>query len=399
MADGSAHRSSKRIRRTYRVLRRRIVLLLGLSAASVLALAWLGNATLESDPASATGRGTLLAAALLGAGVMAAAGYRLVRSTLRREQFELELDANREFLRALFDATPDVVYVYDLLERRHRHINRGVSEALGYTPEAVLAMGDRLVSILVHPEDAGKMARAHSALLKAPDGQPVDAEFRVQHADGTWRWLRTREVVFQRDREGHPTQLLGLAGDVTSRKAAEHALAEANEQLERLAATDPLTGVANRRTLMRRLEHEARRTRRSEAPLSLVLLDVDHFKAYNDDFGHPAGDEVLKAVALALKEALRETDLVARHGGEEFAAVLPETAEPEALATAERLRQTIQGLVLPHRAVTASLGVATRGVPVDVEALVQAADSALYEAKRSGRNRVAGGAATPTCEP
>ncbi len=181
------------------------------------------------------------------------------------------------------------------------------------------------------------------------------------------------------------------------RKVAERtqALQSANEQLELLAITDPLTGLANRRQLTEVLEAEWRRSIRPQNPIAVAMIDVDHFKLYNDRYGHPAGDECLRKVAAAIKAATRETDLAARYGGEEFAVVLPSTDERDAAATAERVRAVIAGLALPHASaahaiVTVSIGVAAT-VPTwasNPEQLVKFADSQLYEAKRAGRNRV-----------
>ncbi len=174
-------------------------------------------------------------------------------------------------------------------------------------------------------------------------------------------------------------------------------LEEANSTLERLSQLDGLTGVANRRRFDYVLDAEWRRGCRTGAPLSLVLLDIDAFKAFNDTYGHLRGDECLRQVAGALAGALgRAGDLVARYGGEEFAALLSGVGSEEASNVAERLRANVQALRVPHGnspaagVVTISGGVATltpteRG---DSAALVAAADQALYEAKRRGRNRV-----------
>jgi diguanylate cyclase (GGDEF)-like protein len=176
-------------------------------------------------------------------------------------------------------------------------------------------------------------------------------------------------------------------------------LEEANRTLERLSQLDGLTGVANRRRFDEALDAEWRRGCRTGAPLSLVLVDIDAFKAYNDTYGHLHGDECLRQVAVALAGALgRAGDLVARYGGEEFAALLSGVAYEEAAVVAERLRANVQALRVPHaaspaaRVVTVSVGVATL-VPFergDAATLVAAADQALYEAKRRGRNRVEG---------
>ena len=175
------------------------------------------------------------------------------------------------------------------------------------------------------------------------------------------------------------------------------ALAEANQRLERLSALDPLTGLANRRRFDEVLDVEWRRGSRTGGPISLVLFDLDFFKPYNDTQGHLAGDECLRRVTQVLAGAFgRAGDLVARYGGEEFVALLPGLSEDDSAALAERLRAGVEALGIPHGGssvapvVTISAGVATvvadeRGTPA---AAVAAADRALYQAKRGGRNRV-----------
>jgi diguanylate cyclase (GGDEF)-like protein len=174
-------------------------------------------------------------------------------------------------------------------------------------------------------------------------------------------------------------------------------LQDANRQLEALAANDALTGLANRRVLQESMDRELRRAARSRTEISLVMIDVDYFKRYNDGLGHLAGDECLRQVAMALRSAAaRPADLVARYGGEEFAVLLPETAAAAAAAIAESLRQLVQKLGITHPdspvapCVTISAGVmglvpAAGMGPAD---LIAAADEALYRAKQNGRNQV-----------
>jgi len=173
-------------------------------------------------------------------------------------------------------------------------------------------------------------------------------------------------------------------------------LASANRQLQQLSVTDPLTGLANRRQLSDRLATEWRRGLRSGTAMAVAMIDVDHFKLYNDHYGHPAGDVCLRRVAQAVSDAMRAEDIVARYGGEEFAIVLIGHDAEEARTAAERVRAAVEALDEPHvmvaaGRVTVSIGVATI-VPTAQETpeqLVAAADAQLYQAKRGGRNRVA----------
>jgi diguanylate cyclase (GGDEF)-like protein len=161
-------------------------------------------------------------------------------------------------------------------------------------------------------------------------------------------------------------------------------------QAERNAQTDALTGLGNRHWMRTMFEREVTRTLHSNKALCLMMIDVDNFKSFNDRYGHIAGDSALVAVAEALREYLRPTDLVARFGGDEFAVLLPDLKLKQARQTAERIRQQIAGLSPASltTAVTVSIGIADRTARDDVATLVQRADAAMYEAKEAGRNRV-----------
>jgi diguanylate cyclase (GGDEF)-like protein len=165
-------------------------------------------------------------------------------------------------------------------------------------------------------------------------------------------------------------------------------LLEANRALAQAAVTDGLTGLKNHRAFQESLHSAAQMAERLQQPLSLVMFDIDHFKQFNDTYGHPAGDELLRQVAQVLRESARAYDVAARYGGEEFALLLPNTTLEQAVQVAERLRQQIRAIENPHAPVSASFGVATyrRGTPPAT--LVYEADAALYRAKRSGRDQV-----------
>jgi diguanylate cyclase (GGDEF)-like protein/PAS domain S-box-containing protein len=203
------------------------------------------------------------------------------------------------------------------------------------------------------------------------------------------------------DDAGKVIATVRIMRDVSERVRIERELRLANGALERsraafeeLAIRDELTGLYNRRELVRRLELETSRASRTQRPFSFVLIDVDHFKSINDRFGHPAGDEVLRRLSRLIASELRVTDTAARYGGEEIAVILPDTSAEHASVVAARLRERLEaeGFDMGGGAavtVTASFGVATLACDAaSPQAIFAAADEALYEAKATGRNRV-----------
>jgi diguanylate cyclase (GGDEF)-like protein len=190
-----------------------------------------------------------------------------------------------------------------------------------------------------------------------------------------------------------PAELIARVKVQLKIKSLQDKLKRSNQMLLDLSHTDPLTNLNNRRYMMEVLEKEIDRSQRTRAYLSLIMIDIDHFKNINDTYGHQKGDAVLQDLAILLKDHLRQYDTAARFGGEEFALILPETGLDEARQVAERLRQATEKLVfeeIPDLKMTASLGVSCFPVePVQtVDDLIREADYALYNAKRSGRNRV-----------
>jgi len=165
-------------------------------------------------------------------------------------------------------------------------------------------------------------------------------------------------------------------------------LRKKNEELELLSTTDSLTGLSNHRSLMKRLDDEVARFKKDKRGFSVLVGDVDHFKQYNDAFGHPAGDEVLQTIAEIMRDSTRKNDCCARYGGEEFVIVLPDTSAADALDTAEHIRARVAAKKFSGRKMTLSIGVATFPEDADdAEAIIAVADEALYQAKREGRDR------------
>jgi diguanylate cyclase (GGDEF)-like protein len=227
---------------------------------------------------------------------------------------------------------------------------------------------------------------------------------RTKELEHELAWRRHLEGELETARDDLETRVRERTHSLEARNAEltqlRLALETANQRLKHLVSVDALTGIANRRHFDRALDREVRRARRESLPLSLIFLDLDEFKRFNDTYGHARGDEVLRLVAHTLDETFRRGgDLVARYGGEEFAVVLPGLDRRRAELYAERLRRRIWRLAIPYQAsqiadrVTISGGVATvpPGHVTKPEDLLRAADKALYRAKCLGRNRIASG--------
>ncbi len=232
---------------------------------------------------------------------------------------------------------------------------------------------------------------ANDYLVKLPD--QVELIARIRAHSRSFKAHRELDAAYEALREVQ--QRLEEANNELEEANAK--LEQSNEELKRQSSLDGLTGIANRRKFDRTLEQAWQRARRNGAELSLLMIDIDHFKLYNDTHGHQAGDDCLRTVAQTLSGVLyRPSDLIARYGGEEFAAILPETGAEGAYQVAERMLDAITRLGISHQAspvsdtVTLSIGIATArpaecGEPHD---LLAAADQSLYRAKHSGRARI-----------
>ena len=235
----------------------------------------------------------------------------------------------------------------------------------------------------VHPEDLTALREGFAALLagRAPLFQ---VDHRLRHQDGHWVWVASRGKVIVRDGEGRPLRVCGTHQDVSERRRLEH-------ELRLLAITDPLTGAYNRRHLMQALEFETRRVQRYHRPLTLIMFDLDDFKAINDTQGHGRGDATLTAVVAQIGVRLRSTDTFARWGGEEFMVLLPETPLDQALTLAESFRVGLHGLSSAGpRRITASFGVAEYLPDETLDQWLKRVDDLVFQAKREGRDRIAG---------
>ncbi len=283
---------------------------------------------------------------------------------------------------ALIESLPAVVYVAEPGEQgAWRYVSPQVQRMLGYRPEDWLA-DPELWSHRLHPDDRARVLSEEEYDIER--GAPLASEYRMITRDETVIWIRD-EAVLRFDERGVP-RYEGILLDITERKRFE-------SELQFLAEHDELTGLLNRRSFMSEVDRELKRYRRHHQVASLLMIDLDNLKTVNDTLGHAVGDKVIRATGLALSVGLRESDATARLGGDEFAALLRGAGCAQAVKIAEKLIEAITEqtrLSTDGRGTTrASVGVAELSRAfVSPEDLVAAADTAMYEAKRSGGGHV-----------
>jgi diguanylate cyclase (GGDEF)-like protein/PAS domain S-box-containing protein len=307
-----------------------------------------------------------------------------------RERLQDNLRVSEIRFRMLADASNDVIVLSNLLGERN-YVSPAITAALGWLPEELLGQDYRQI---VHPDDVASLA---TLLEKCLAGQPVETLcYRCLKKDGSYLWMEASIRLYRDQATGKPVGFVNVVRDISNRKAAEQELNLAFSIVTSLAMLDGLTGIANRRQFDETMERELRRAMRDGSMLSVLMIDVDHFKTYNDLYGHVVGDACLRQVAVAAQDVLHRTsDLFARYGGEEFVAILPNTDSRGAQVVAEMIRSAVERCQLPHAGnqhgiVTVSIGCATQMLSPDTvgNPILQAADEALYEAKAAGRNRI-----------
>jgi len=315
-----------------------------------------------------------------------------ILEVIRAEGYRLQegLRVSEARFRLLAVSSRDAILLVNL-EAKVLYASPAVTEMLGWDLDDVQGMSYREA---FHHED---MSVAEAIFRGAREGKhPGMFQFRCLKKDGSYLWMEASLRMYREPSASEAPGFVVVMRDVSLRKAAEEELQRAFHMVEALASVDGLTGIANRRRFDEVLESEWKRAQRDRTPCSLLFMDADHFKNFNDIYGHIPGDRCLRLIAEVTAQTLqRPADLVARYGGEEFAVILPDTNCEGAIAIAEQVRFTVEQLRIPHSGntheiVTVSIGCATQVPEINSELseLLKAADSALYVAKSLGRNRV-----------
>ena len=317
---------------------------------------------------------------------LAAANEELLRQLAERDQLEHERSvAERDLhdvqgrFESAFTSAPIGMALVDV-GGHWLQVNDALCRIIGHTREELMAT---TLQAITHPEDGDRDERSLHDLLRG-EIPSYQVEKRYRHAFGHYLWVLLT-VSLVRDQRGEPLYLVSQVQDVSERK-------ELASRLEHLIDHDFLTGLFNRRRFQEELAREVERRSRYGAKGAVLMIDLDNFKNVNDAFGHKAGDDLLRGVAGALRHRMRQTDVLARVGGDEFAILLPEADADQAQIVAEGIVKTLgrQVAVLGEQTIqiTASVGIALFDGLRAVE-LLEFADLAMYEAKEAGRNRVA----------
>jgi len=302
------------------------------------------------------------------------------------------LEPDPSVYKTLLESTKAIPWKIDWNSMRFAYIGPQIGPLLGWEPSSWVSVQDWADRI--HPEDRERVVNFCVSQSKA--GVDHEADYRALTPNGDYVWIRD-VVHVKRTAEGEVECLVGFMFDISERKKTEQKLIDLQKELEQLSFKDGLTGVANRRMFDSVMELEWHNAKRHRQPLSLIMIDIDYFKQYNDHYGHLQGDECLKRVSQALDEAAtRSRDFIARFGGEEFVLVLPDSDAESAATVAERCRKAIFKLQIPHaksevsQLLTISLGVGSVVPGPDDELMdfIETVDKRLYLAKQSGRNAI-----------
>lgn len=300
------------------------------------------------------------------------------------------LEPDHTVYKTLLESTKAIPWKLDWATLQFTYIGPQIEALLGWEQSSWKTSDDW--SSRMHPDDRAWVV--DYCIAKSLEGTDHEADYRALHKDGSYVWIRDFVHVI-RHPDGTAESLLGFMFDISERKKTEEKLVVLQKELEELSFKDGLTGAANRRMFDTVMEVEWANARRNNQPLSIIMLDIDYFKQYNDFYGHIQGDDCLKRVANTLSDAAtRSRDFFARYGGEEFVLVLPETDAEAAKKVAERCRSLVFKEQIPHaksqvsQLLTLSLGVGTV-IPAHSDGymtFIDEVDRRLYQAKQKGRN-------------
>jgi len=309
---------------------------------------------------------------------------------------EASLDPGKDsdVYKTLLESTKAIPWRIDWNSMTFSYIGPQIEALLGWEQGSWVGINDWVERM--HPDDRDYVVNFCVSQSKA--GVDHEADYRAMTKEGDYVWIR--DVVHVVRKDGEVEALVGFMFDISERKKTEDHLMRLQKQLEELSYQDGLTGIANRRMFDIVLEREWAAAQQRQTPLSLLMMDIDYFKQYNDHYGHIRGDEALRTVASTLAQAANNPrDFVARIGGEEFIWLLPDTSAANARQVAEKCMQLVRQQQIPHArssvspllSLSVGVGTVTPGAEAPALSFVEAVDALLYQAKRNGRMRAESG--------
>ncbi|WP_102693287.1 sensor domain-containing diguanylate cyclase [Rummeliibacillus pycnus] len=308
-----------------------------------------------------------------------------------RKLAELKLAHKEERYRLITENSTDFISIHTL-DGVFTYASPICKLLLGYNPSELIGQS---ASDFFHPEDLGKFKQFHSLSFKKKEIQTIT--YRIRCKNNRYIWFETKYQFLSSSTKNNK-EIICISRDITQQQLKIKQISKEKKLLQKAIFLDELTGVHNRRLFNKLLNTQFKEYYESNNDFSLLMIDIDYFKQYNDTYGHLEGDKCLTLVATTLKEHVREKDIVCRVGGEEFCVILPKTNKKDAITLANTLRQTVEQLNISHVSstispfITISIGVATisknKFTKISGKELFSQADQALYKAKKSGKNKV-----------
>jgi len=304
----------------------------------------------------------------------------------KQMQMEEKFRVEEQRFRAFIEHSSDIIVVMNL-QGTITYINPAIEKILGFTIKQ--RMGNNAFEN-IHPHDLHRIIDAFKAFISDKDALPRQNEIRVRSVDGNWHILESVSKHLVTD--NNIDEIIVNLRDITDRKRSEESLEESKQRYLELSIIDDLTRLYNSRHFYAQLEKEIERSNRYEQPLTILMLDIDDFKMFNDTYGHVEGDHVLSRLGEVIKRCLRETDSAYRYGGEEFTVILPMTTSEEGLVTAKRIQTELEKEAFCPAGqrvhLTVSTGLSQYKLKEEMKAFVHRVDQLMYNAKKNGKDRI-----------
>jgi diguanylate cyclase (GGDEF)-like protein/PAS domain S-box-containing protein len=314
------------------------------------------------------------------------------RDITERKKVEDALRESEARFREVLENSLDVSYKRNLQTDSYDYLSPSFTKKYGYTLDEMKNLPMEALMELIHPDDMAEIGRVIAESKSGAVDTTYQMKYRFRHKDGPYRWCHD-QFTAMRDADGTPLAIIGTVKDITEQNRAEEALRESEHRYQALSIIDDLTQLYNSRHFYTQLAREIERSNRYEQPLTLLMLDLDKFKDFNDTYGHVEGDNVLSRLGQVIKGCLRETDSAYRYGGEEFTIILPMTMSEEGIITAKRIQTELRKVAFSPTLdqqiyITVSIGLSHYKPKEEMKTFVHRVDQLMYQAKKHGRDKI-----------